>query len=127
MLGQLFLNRMQGIAYDVLRQKGLLGKVTREFRNSLLYAFLERGGVVTKKDIRIPSLSKEDFFLHLCAHLYKEATTLPWIEIQHSRILFFNGDKRCPVYLVYCVCSCKNNIFQKRKETTEWHVEKHTT
>ena len=230
-LGQLFLNRMQGIAYDVLRQKGLLSKVTREFRNSLfaayeqnrvknrsfyqcvsmlsdilkncpckvamlkgavlcayypegyrtandidllvrpedvtivgnllsqsgfrqgnvrngefvpatrreiieskmmrgetvpyvkevslpymrylevdinfsldykngdadmLYTFLDRGGVVTANDIRIPSLSKEDFFLHLCAHLYKEATTLPWIEMHRDMTLY----KYCDIYLL---------------------------
>ena len=32
-LGQLFFNRMQGIAYDVLNKFELIGKVNREFRN----------------------------------------------------------------------------------------------
>ena len=40
-LGELFFNRMQGIAYDVLRKNGLLNKVNREFRNSLAAAYEE--------------------------------------------------------------------------------------
>lgn len=230
-LGQLFLNRMQGIAYDVLRQKGLLGKVTREFRNSLFAAyeqnsvknqsfyrcvamlsdllkhcgcrvamlkgavlcayypegyrtsndidllvrpedvttvgellreagflqgnvkngqfvpatrsaiieskmmrgetvpyvkevslpymrylevdinfsldykngntdvlrdFLEQCTLVEAKGVQIPSLSGEDFFLHLCAHLHKEATTLPWIEMHRDMTLY----KYCDIYLL---------------------------
>ena len=34
-LGQLFFNRMQGTAYETLRKSGLLGAVSREFRNAL--------------------------------------------------------------------------------------------
>ena len=38
-LGQLFFNRMQGIAYGVLKNNNLLGKVNREFKNSLKAAY----------------------------------------------------------------------------------------
>ncbi len=38
-LGCLFFNRMQAIAYGVLKEYGLLGKVNREFRNSLKGAY----------------------------------------------------------------------------------------
>ncbi|MBO5248129.1 MAG: hypothetical protein J6B54_02390 [Clostridia bacterium] len=38
-LGHLFFNHMQGVAYDVLKKNGLLGKVNREFRNSLGAAY----------------------------------------------------------------------------------------
>ena len=38
-LGQLFFNRMTGVAYGVLQQEGLLDKVNREFRNSLKNAY----------------------------------------------------------------------------------------
>lgn len=38
-LGHLFFNRMQGIAYHTLKKHGLLGKVGREFRNSLSAAY----------------------------------------------------------------------------------------
>lgn len=38
-LGHLFFNRMQAIAYGTLEKHGLLGKVNREFRNSLKGAY----------------------------------------------------------------------------------------
>ena len=38
-LGYLFYHRMQAIAYATLKQHALLGKVHREFRNSLLAAY----------------------------------------------------------------------------------------
>lgn len=38
-LGQLFFNRMQGVAYGVLEKNGCLNKVNREFRNSLKSAY----------------------------------------------------------------------------------------
>ena len=38
-LGHLFFNRMQGIAYDTLKRNGLLVNVNREFRNSLSAAY----------------------------------------------------------------------------------------
>jgi len=38
-LGQLFFNRMQAVAYGTLKKHGLLGKVNREFRNSLGAAY----------------------------------------------------------------------------------------
>ena len=44
----------------------------------------------------IPSLNKEDFFIHLCAHLYKEATTLPWIEMHRDMTLY----KYCDIYML---------------------------
>ena len=39
LLGELFFNRMQGVAYGTLMEKGLLGKVNREFRVSLANAY----------------------------------------------------------------------------------------
>ena len=47
-LGHLFFNRMQGVAYDVLKRNGLLGKVNREFRNSLSAAYDQN---IQKNDI----------------------------------------------------------------------------
>ena len=38
-LGQLFFNRMHAVAYGTLKEFGLLGKVNREFRNSLKLAY----------------------------------------------------------------------------------------
>lgn len=49
-----------------------------------------------EKDISIPTLSDSDFFIHLCAHLYKEATTLPWIEMHRDMTLY----KYCDIYML---------------------------
>ena len=38
-LGHLFFNRMQAIAFGTLKKHDLLGKVNREFRNSLKSAY----------------------------------------------------------------------------------------
>lgn len=39
-------------------------------------------------NVKIPTLSKEDFFIHLCAHLYKEATTFAWIKMNRDMTLY---------------------------------------
>ena len=44
----------------------------------------------------IPTLCDEDFFIHLCAHLYKEATTLPWIKMGRDMTLY----KYCDIYML---------------------------
>lgn len=36
----------------------------------------------------IRTLNKSDFFIHLCCHLYKEATTLPWIKMKRDMTLY---------------------------------------
>lgn len=36
----------------------------------------------------IETLSKEDFLIHLCAHLYKEATAYPWVEMGRDLSLY---------------------------------------
>lgn len=40
----------------------------------------------------IMTLDKNDFFLHLCCHLYKEATTLPWVEMNRDMTLYKYAD-----------------------------------
>lgn len=47
-------------------------------------------------DLSIPTLDDEDFFIHLCAHLHKEATTLPWIEMRRDMTLY----KYCDIYML---------------------------
>lgn len=60
-----------------------------------------------EKDISIPTLSGADFFIHLCAHLYKEATTLPWIEMHRDMTLY----KYCDIYMLL-------------SEMTDFHIQK---
>lgn len=40
----------------------------------------------------IATLNKLDFFIHLCCHLYKEATTLPWVEMKRDMTLYKYAD-----------------------------------
>lgn len=48
------------------------------------------------------TLCQEDFIIHLCAHLYKEATTYPWVSAGRDLSLYKFSD----LYLLY-----ENNIF----------------
>lgn len=54
--------------------------------------------VCIKKEhgLLIPTLDDTNFFIHLCAHLYKEATTLPWIEMNRDMTLY----KYCDIYML---------------------------
>ena len=45
--------------------------------------------------VSIRTLCEEDFFLHLCAHLYKEATTYPWVQSGRDLTLY----KFCDIYM----------------------------
>jgi len=44
----------------------------------------------------LQTLCEEDFFLHLCGHLYKEAATLPWIQMKRDMTLY----KYCDIYML---------------------------
>lgn len=43
---------------------------------------------------RIVTLERYDFFLHLCGHLYKEASTYPWVKMKRDMTLY----KYCDIY-----------------------------
>lgn len=47
-------------------------------------------------DLKVPTLDSADFFIHLCSHLYKEATTLPWVEMKRDMTLY----KYCDIYVL---------------------------
>ena len=51
-----------------------------------------------EKGLSVPTLCDADFFIHLCAHLYKESTTLPWIEMRRDMTLY----KYCDIYMLLC-------------------------
>ncbi len=46
--------------------------------------------------VSVRTLASTDFLIHLCAHLYKEATTLPWIEMKRDMTLY----KFCDLYFL---------------------------
>lgn len=49
---------------------------------------------VTKQngDVKTVTLNDIDFFIHLCAHLYKEATVLPWVKMKRDMTLYKYAD-----------------------------------
>ncbi len=44
----------------------------------------------------VRTLSNEDFLVHLCCHLYKEAATLPWIGMRRDMTMY----KYCDIYFL---------------------------
>lgn len=64
--------------------------------DNALENMLSRVTLKNENGISIPTLDDVDFFIHLCAHLYKEATTLPWIEMKRDMTLY----KYCDIYLL---------------------------
>ena len=88
-----------------------------DYKNSktdILEEMLKEVTIVEEKEIRIPTLRKEDFFLHLCAHLYKEATTLWWVKM-HRDMTFY---KYCDIYMLLEELSEKElaRLFARAKE-----------
>ena len=66
-----------------------------DYKNSdtqSLSSMLERAEEVTTGSATIITLDKYDFFIHLCSHLYKEATTLPWIKMRRDMTLYKFSD-----------------------------------
>lgn len=43
-------------------------------------------------DTSIVTLGREDFLIHLCEHLYKEATTYPWVKMKRDMTLYKYSD-----------------------------------
>lgn len=80
----------------------------------VLSNLIERVEIKKEKGIGIPTLAPSDFFIHLCAHLYKEATTLPWIEMNRDMTLY----KYCDIYLLLSEMSKTDiaNVFHRASE-----------
>lgn len=62
----------------------------------LVSDLLRRGVMRDVNGLTIPTLDTDDFFIHLCAHLYKEATTFPWIVMHRDMTLY----KYCDIYML---------------------------
>jgi len=63
-------------------------RLLEEMLNSTIFVRLE--------DFKVCTLRADDFFVHLCSHLYKEATTLPWVEMMRDMTLY----KYCDIYML---------------------------
>lgn len=70
-----------------------------DFKNGnedILMDMLSKVRIKSENNLSVPMLDDSDFFIHLCSHLYKEATTLPWIEMKRDMTLY----KYCDIYLL---------------------------
>lgn len=68
-----------------------------DYKNSddeVLRKMLSRAEIVTVNKTEIRTLHLFDFLLYLCSHLYKEATTMPWIRMQRDMTFY----KYCDIY-----------------------------
>lgn len=62
----------------------------------LLEEMMKHTVIEETSDFRVRTLRQDDFFVHLCSHLYKEATTLPWVEMTRDMTLY----KYCDIYML---------------------------
>ena len=88
-----------------------------DYKNSeaqALESMIDRATEVSLKGHRIITLDKYDFFIHLCNHLYKEASTFPWIKMQRDMTLY----KFCDIYMIISdlVSMETNKLFCRAKE-----------
>jgi hypothetical protein len=80
----------------------------------IIYDILSNACIKNENGLSIPTLSDADFFIHLCAHLYKEATTLPWIEMNRDMTLY----KYCDIYMLLSEMSIVQlqTVFKRARE-----------
>lgn len=64
--------------------------------SNTLEEMLSRSQIMGIGFAKIRTLEKTDFLIHLCAHLYKEATTLPWVRMKRDMTFY----KYCDIYLL---------------------------
>lgn len=62
----------------------------------VLKEMMSNSVVVKLGEYKVHTLHDDDFFVHLCSHLYKEATTLPWVEMMRDMTLY----KYCDIYMI---------------------------
>ena len=62
--------------------------------DTALRKMLSRAIMTPIADTRIRTLETYDFILHLCAHLYKEAASMPWIRMRRDMSFY----KYCDIY-----------------------------
>ena len=94
---------MRGETVPYIKEIGLPGmrfleidiNFSLDFKNGDLVLLEKMLNNVCKKqagEFEIQTLSNDDFFIHLCGHLYKEATTLPWVKMKRDMTLYKYSD-----------------------------------
>lgn len=94
-----------------------------DYKNTVSHAvnsMIQNSGEVVMNDVRIITLDKYDFFIHLCGHLYKEMTTWPWIEMKRDMTLY----KFCDIYMLLSELSATDIcvLFDRAKELDMAHT-----
>lgn len=84
----------------------------------LLERMLKRVHTRNIKGLHVTTLDDGDFFVHLCTHLYKEATTLPWVEMKRDMTLY----KYCDIYMLLADAT-KEEIDKLFNRATEMGME----
>lgn len=60
--------------------------------NNIVKKLLENCITVTFDDWKLQTLAPVEFFIHLCCHLYKEATTYDWVRRRKDLMLYKFSD-----------------------------------
>ena len=104
-LGHLFFNRMQGISYDTMKEKGMLGKVNREFRNSLAAAYEQN---IYKNRSFIKCVEMVSDILSKC----------------ESKVALLKGAFLCPYYIIAAQSVTDNflSVLWFKKRPTRRHI-----
>ena len=88
-----------------------------DYKNSspgILKKMISNGVFKELHDSKFRTLDEIDFFIHLCCHLYKEATTMPWIKMRRDMTLY----KYCDIFLLLRTFDEKavNAVFDRADE-----------
>ena len=90
-----------------------------EYKNSdpkIIEELIKNSGTISVKGADLVTLGKGDFLIHLCNHLYKEATTYPWVKMKRDMTLY----KYCDIYyLVNRLSDKETDILLSRIKETE--------
>ena len=97
----------RGETVPYIRQMGLPGfdylevdlNFSLDYKNSDDYtvtSMLDNVAYFHNENVSVQSLCAEDFFIHLCGHLYKEVSTLAWVRMKRDMTLY----KYCDIYML---------------------------
>lgn len=116
---------MRGETVPYIKQVGLTGmkylevdiNFSLDYKNGdamVIDEILNRAHKRNVCGLEVTTLEQNDFFIHLCSHLYKEATTMPWVVMKRDMTLY----KYCDIYtLLYDMSDAEiQRMFKRAKE-----------
>lgn len=84
-----FLKLIDGIVLEIDLNLSMDYKPSRD---NMVLEMLSKTIDVKKGDIHFKTLNHKDFLIHLCCHLYKEATTYDWVKCRDDLMLYKFSD-----------------------------------